>query len=130
MQTVSSRVWLVDRQRGIAPHPHGPRPNALAAACLIALMAFAPAAGAQGNGKGCLFSRPVGSFSLRAGYAVANAASDVFNDATSQLTLNKGDFGAFDWGGDISYSTGDRFDLVFDGESAKSTASSESRLPG
>lgn len=127
MQTVSSRVRLVDRQQHIASRHRRPRPNALAAVGMIALMAFTSAAGAQGNGKGFLFSKPVGSFSLRAGYAVANASSDVFDDATSQLTLNKGDFGAFDWGGDISYSTGDRFDLLFDGEVAKSTASSEFR---
>ena len=127
MQTELSHAWLVDRQRRVDFRSLATGPNALAAAGLIALMAFAPPVGAQSSGKGFLFSRPVGSFSFRAGYATANAGSDVFDDAMSQLTLNKGDFGAFDWGGDISYSTSDRFDLVFDGEVAKSTASSEFR---
>lgn len=127
MQTESFHTLLVDRRRHVPFLSMTKRPNALAVASLIALMAFAPVVGAQGNGKGFLFSKPVGSFSLRAGYAMANAGSDVFDDATSQLTLNKGDFGAFDWGGDISYSTSDRFDLVFDGEYAKSSASSEFR---
>jgi hypothetical protein len=98
-----------------------------AAAALIAMFALAPRAGAQGSGKGFLFHKPVGSFGLRGGYAVANASSDVFNDATSQLTLNKGDFSGFNFGGDISYSTGDRWDLLFDGEIAFSSKSSEFR---
>ena len=126
MQTQSSHAWLIDGHRHNAFRALAGRPNALATA-LIALIALAPSVGAQSNGKGFLFSRPVGSFSLRAGYAMANAGSQVFDDATSQLTLDKGDFGGFNWGGDISYSTGDRFDLVFDGEVSKSTASSEFR---
>jgi hypothetical protein len=127
MQTVPSHAWLVGWRRRVAFGPLATRPNALAVVGLIAAMASAPPVEAQGGGKGFLFSRPVGSFSFRAGYAMASAGSDVFDDATSQLTLNKGDFGGFDWGGDISYSTGDRFDLVFDGEVAKSTANSEFR---
>ena len=98
-----------------------------AAAALIAIVALAPRAGAQGSGKGFLFHKPVGSFALRGGYAVANASSDVFSDATTQLTLNKGDFSGFNWGGDISYSTGDRWDLLFDGEVAYSKKDSEFR---
>jgi hypothetical protein len=105
----------------------GALPNALWAAGLVALAAFAPAVGAQSNGKGFLFKKPVGSFSFRAGYAVANASSDVFEDATTQLTLDKRDFSGFNWGGDISYSTGDRFDLVFDGEIANASKSSQFR---
>ena len=101
-------------------------PNALAAASLLALVAFSPV-GAQSNGKGFLFKKPVGSFSFRGGYAVANASSGVFEDATSQLTLNKGDFSSFDWGGDISYSVGGRADLVFDIEYMTTTKNSEFR---
>ena len=98
-----------------------------AVAFLIAVVTLAPRAGAQGSGKGFLFNKPVGSFAFRGGYAVANASSDVFNDATTQLTLNKGDFSGFNFGGDISYSMGDRWDLLFDGEIAFSSKSSEFR---
>src|SRR4029453_6825362 len=126
METESS-AQLIARHRRIVLRPPDTRPNVPAAAGLIALMAFAPRLEAQGNGKGFLFSKPVGSFSFRAGYAMANAGSDVFDDATTNLTLNKSDFGGFDWGGDISSSTSDRFDLVFDGEIATSTSSSEFR---
>jgi hypothetical protein len=126
MNTGFSARRMVDRHRPIGFGPWA-RLGALVAACLVALTAFAPSLGAQSNGKGFLFSKPVGSFSFRAGWAVANAGSDVFADATSNLTLTKGDFSGFDWGGDISKSMGDRFDLVFDGEVAKSSANSEFR---
>ncbi len=102
------------------------RPNAVAIAALLCL-AVAPAVGAQSNGKGFLFRRPAGSFAVRAGYAVANAGSDVFDDATTQLTLDKRDFSAMDWGGDISYSTGDKTDLVFDVEISAAKSGSEFR---
>ena len=114
-------------QRRIGPGRPGVRPNALAAAGLIAVCAFAPGVGAQGSGKGFLFKKPVGSFAFRGGYAVANASSDVFSDATTQLTLDKGDFSGFNWGGDISYSTGDRWDVLFDAEVANASKSSEFR---
>jgi hypothetical protein len=99
----------------------------LTAACIGTLIALAPAAQAQSNGKGFLFKRPAGSFAIRAGYALANAASDVFSEATTQLTLDKRDFSALDFGGDISYSLGARTDLVFDGELASSSNDSEFR---
>jgi hypothetical protein len=126
MNTEFSARRMVDRHPRIGFGPWA-SPSAVLAACLVALTAFAPSLGAQSSGKGFLFSRPVGSFSLRAGWAMANAGSQVFDDATSNLTLTKGDFSGFNWGGDISYSTGDRFDLVFDGEVAKSSANSEFR---
>jgi len=127
MQTGFSLVGLVARRRRAGVRPVGARPNAVAAAGLIALLGFARDVRAQSNGKGFLFKRPVGSFSFRAGYAMANAASDVFEDATTQLTLDKKDFSGFNWGGDISYSMADRFDLVFDGEISNASKSSEFR---
>jgi len=102
------------------------RSTALLLAGLLSFAAFAPIGG-QNSGKGFLFKKPVGSFSFRGGYAVASAGSDVFTDATSQLTLSKSDFSSFVWGGDISYSTSARTDLVFDGEFMTSSTPSEFR---
>ena len=99
----------------------------LVAAGVLALVTLTPPAHAQSNGKGFLFNRPQGSFALRGGYALANAGSDVFSEATTQLTLSKRDFSGFAVGGDISYSFGARADLVFDGEFTKSSAPSEFR---
>ena len=103
------------------------RRSVLALAALVTLVSLAPEAGAQSSGKGFLFKRPVGSFALRGGYALANAGSDVFSEATTQLTLDKRDFSAFDVGGDISYSLGARTDLVFDGELTSAKKPSEFR---
>jgi hypothetical protein len=102
------------------------RRAAFASAATLAFLVSGQSASAQ-NGKGFLFKRPVGSFSLHAGYAVANAGSDVFSEATRQLTLSKGDFAAITWGGDISYAASPRTDLVFDGGFAASNANSEFR---
>jgi hypothetical protein len=122
-----SALRLIDRRSDAGLRPRLNGPTALAVAGLLALAALAPPVGAQNSGKGFLFKKPVGSFSIRAGYAMANAGSDVFADATSLLTLNKSDFGAFNWGGDISYSTSARTDLVFDVDVSSSKANSEFR---
>jgi hypothetical protein len=82
---------------------------------------------AQGAGNGFLFKKPVGSFSLHAGYAMANAGSQVFDDATDLLTLSRRDFDGIAWGGDISLSLGERTDLVFSGEFSSASANSEYR---
>ena len=102
-------------------------PNVVASAALAGLVALAMPLHAQSNGKGFLFKRPAGSFAIRGGYALANAGSDVFSEATTQLTLDKRDFSALAFGGDISYSLGARTDLVFDGEVASSSMNSEFR---
>ena len=114
-------------RRPDAVRRHRPRRvSAIAIGGLFALT-IAGSAAAQGSGKGFLFSQPVGSFSLRGGYAFASAGSDVFNDAMSQLTLDKSDFGAFSWGGDISYAAKPRLDIVFDGGASSTTEESEVR---
>ena len=100
---------------------------ALAIAGMVALTMMARPALGQNSGKGFLFDPPVGSFSIRGGYSVASAGSEVFADAMTQLTLSKRDFSGFAWGGDISYSMAPRLDLVFDGGMASSTENSEVR---
>jgi len=102
-------------------------PSALAVAGALSLAAASSPAGGQGSGRGFLFNRPVGSFSVHAGYAMPTAGSDVFSDATSQLTLSKSDFAGFAYGGDISYSVTPRVDLVFGGEFSSAKANSEVR---
>ena len=122
----SSTYNPVNRPADAASGHRRPRLPAMVIAGLIAMMLADPAA-AQGSGNGFLFSQPAGSFSLRGGYAFASASSDVFNDAMSQLTLDKSDFGAFAWGGDISYAAKPRLDLVFDVGVSSSKEESEVR---
>jgi hypothetical protein len=88
--------------------------SALAVLGAVVVFTVPSPAEAQGSGKGFLFGAPAGSFSIRGGYALANAGSAVFTDAISQLTLDKRDFSSLTYGGDISYSPTPRTDLVFD----------------
>ena len=100
----------------------------LATLALTAIAVVVPAHSAEAqSGRGFLFGPPKGSFTIRAGYALPSAGSAVFDDAISQLTINKSDFSGFDWGGDISYSPSPRFDIVFDGEVSSSNHNSEFR---
>jgi hypothetical protein len=103
-----------------------PRLATLTLAAALALAATGQPAHAQ-NGKGFLFKRPIGSFSLRGGYALANAGSDVFSESTRQLTLNKRDFSAATFGGDFSYVASPRTDLVFDAGYSSTSKPSEFR---
>src|SRR4051812_48353426 len=98
----------------------------LTLAAAIALVALGRPATAQ-SGKGFLFKQPVGSFSLRGGYSVASAGSDVFSESTRQLTLDKSDFNAAMWGGDVSFAFSSRTDLVFDAAYSTTTKPSEFR---
>ena len=67
---------------------------------------------AQSAGDGYLFHRPNVTFSARAGYSHANAGSDVFDDVTSDLTLDRGDFSSFAFGGDIAAHVSERVSVV------------------
>ena len=93
----------------------------------VVLVSGARLAPAQTSGDGFLFRRPSGSFSLHGGYALANAGSDVFSEATTNLTLDKRDFSSFSFGGDISYAFSPRFDVVFGGDYSAAKRDSEFR---
>lgn len=67
-----------------------------------AAVAVTSATAQEASGNGFLFSAPHATVSVRAGYAGANAGSDIFSFVTSQLTMNHRDFGSFDFGGDVA----------------------------
>jgi hypothetical protein len=125
MSLALSPSRLVTHDTSGESHPRVPR-RALTLAAALAFIVIGQPASAQ-SGKGFLFKRPVGSFSLRGGYALANAGSDVFSESTRQLTLDKRDFSAFTWGGDISIAASPRTDLVFDGGFSSTSKPSEFR---
>jgi outer membrane protein with beta-barrel domain len=104
------------------------RRTARTALALVLLAAAAPPAWAQ-DGKGFLFKPPIGSFGLRAGYAIPTLGGDasIFDFATDQLTLGRKDFDAFQFGADLGFRLTDRTDIVFTVESAGSSAESDFR---
>ncbi|MBV9881261.1 MAG: outer membrane beta-barrel protein [Gemmatirosa sp.] len=92
----------------------------------LAALAAAPL-GAQGSGNGFLLGTPVGSLSLRAGYDRATASSDVFRDATTFLTLNKGDFSSMTLAADLGVRISSRLDFMLGTAVSGTSARSEDR---
>lgn len=98
---------------------------ALGAAALLAGTARSSAA--QSAGDGYLFHSPVVTLTVRGGYARASAGSDVFDDVTKDLTLDRGDFSSITGAGDIAVHVKPRVDLVFSAAFSQSHHKSEFR---
>ena len=84
-------------------------------------------ASAQSAGNGYLFHQPNVTLSVRAGYSHASAGSDVFDDVTRDLTLDRGDFSSLAVGGDLAAHMSERFDVVLSAGYARSKHKSEFR---
>jgi opacity protein-like surface antigen len=96
------------------------------ASALVAL--GAPHARAQrAGGEGYLFHAPSAQLSFRAGYATANAGSDLFDFTETELTLKKRDFSGFTLGGQIAVPVGTRWAGTFDIGYSRASKGSEFR---
>lgn len=84
-------------------------------------------AAAQAVGDGFLLQRPIGSITVRGGYAHANASSDLFDFVTNQLTLNRGDFSSPTGQVDLAFRIAPRVDIDFGAGLARSSSPSEYR---
>jgi outer membrane protein W len=99
--------------------------SALVVAALLA--GGATATSAQSAGDGFLFHKPDVTLSFRGGYTRANAQSDVFDDVTRNLTLDRGDFSSLAFDGDVTAHMTDRLDLVLSGGYSRAKHKSEFR---
>ena len=99
--------------------------SALLVAALLA--GAATTTQAQAAGDGYLFHRPNVTFSVRGGYAHASAGSDVFDEVTSNLTLDRGDFSSLAFGGDLAVHVTDRASIVLAAGYSRSKHESEFR---
>lgn len=81
---------------------------AVAAVLVATVVSTAPA---QLVGRGFSFRRPSAALTLRGGYALASAGSDVFSFSTEQLTIDRADFSSGALGGDVSVWVSSRVDL-------------------
>lgn len=99
--------------------------SAILAAAL--LLGVAVPMRAQSAGDGYLFHRPNATFSVRGGYSHASAGSDVFDEVTTNLTLDRGDFSSLTVGGDFALHVSERVDLVVSGAFSRATHKSEFR---
>lgn len=103
------------------------RPILIALVTASLLAGGAGSSWAQSAGNGYLFHRPDVVVSVRGGYSHADAGSDVFDDVTSNLTLDRGDFSSFTVGADLAFPVARRVDLVLSGGYSRSSHGSEFR---
>ena len=92
----------------------------------VVMLAAAPL-GAQRPSSGFLFVEPSRSLTLRGGFAMANARSDIFSFVTEQLTLGKKDFGGVSFSGEYGVRLASRLEGVFGVGVSGSNAGSEFR---
>jgi opacity protein-like surface antigen len=103
-----------------------PRKTPIVLAAALALGVALPAS-AQHAGNGYLFHEPQARLSFRMGYDHANANSDVFDQAVSDLTLNKGDFSGLTMGAEAAFALTSRVDLSLDVGYSRARSGSEFR---
>ena len=103
------------------------RPIWLALVAATLLAGTAGSSSAQSGGEGYMFHSPIVTLTVRGGYARASAGSDVFDDVTSNLTLDRGDFSSITGAGDIAVHLKPRVDLVFSAAFSRSNQQSEFR---
>lgn len=80
------------------------------------------------GGNGFLFRAPRASFGVRGGFDLRNASGVVFDSLlTGLLTLNRSDFHAFSFGGELSIRVAGPVDLLLSASHARRVAASEFR---
>lgn len=77
--------------------------------------------------SGYTFQPPVATLGLRVGAGLPAAQGEIYDFFTSQLTINRGDFRAVAWAGDLSVSVAPRLDLTVGFGYDASTTRSEFR---
>jgi len=90
-----------------------PSMTSLVVAAMLAVGVAVPAQ-AQHGGDGYLFHAPNVRLSLRGGYDHANANSDLFDQAVTDLSLNKSDFSGLTAGFEAAFAIASRVDLSLD----------------
>ena len=103
------------------------RSNSLLLGTLATLLATSPAAAQMGSGNGFLFRVPTVRLALSGGFAQPRAQSDIFDFLTSELTLERGDFGAAAVTTSATVRVAPRVEVGISGSFAGRSANSESR---
>lgn len=99
----------------------------IALVALAVLSALPSALAAQRRHPDFMFRTPRVSLSMRAGYALPTASSEIFDFTRQQLTVNRSDFGSATFMGELGIRTTDRLDVVLDLGYARSRTPSEFR---
>ena len=96
-------------------------------ALFIATAAGSTAACAQETGNGFLFGAPAGTISLRGGWSIATARSDLFAYTTELLTLNRADFSSPSGDAEITFAVSPQTHIAVGVSVASRTKGSEYR---
>ena len=88
---------------------------------------IAPHAAIAQGGPGFLFNRPRVSVGLRTGYTLPRISSQLFEDARTFLNLNRFDFDAPYFGGEIAARVAERWDIALDVGGGQSRSRSHDR---
>lgn len=107
------------------PDPIGSVARRTAVLTLISILATPVLAEAQS--RDYLIGTPYGSLTVRGGFAFARAGSDLFDELTTDLTLNRGDFSSPAGAVDLGIRVAPRFDLVLGAGYQRSAETSEYR---
>ena len=94
-------------------------------AALFVGLALAEDAAAQGSGF--VFKRPTVSLGVRLGYALPRAGSEIFDFTREELTIDKSDFNALSFGGELGIRAIERVDIALNLGYEKSDTRSEFR---
>jgi opacity protein-like surface antigen len=92
-----------------------------------ALISAPAAVHAQRSAHGFLFGEPGAALTLRGGYALPRAGSDIFSYSIEQLTLGRRDFAGPAWGLELAFPVSSRAEMAFGVMSSGSSAQSEYR---
>jgi len=107
---------------------NGTKPVWGALLLLLGAMAVVfPQEAASQRGRDFLFKEPLFSLAFNLGYGVPRAGSEVYDDVTDQLTVEKGDFNAVAFGGSIGFRVLPRLEVALEVSYAKSNTPSEFR---
>lgn len=97
---------------------------------VLALLAFAtvaPVAHAQEEPPDFLFGAPRGAASIRGGYLIASANSDIYEFLSEELTIESKDFNALVFGIDLALAIHPRLDVLLGFEYGRTAVDSEYR---
>lgn len=84
-------------------------------AALATTLAITSPLAAQVTGEGFLFHHPLGSLTIRGGFNVPVARSEIFSFTIDQLTHDRSDFNSWTGGADVALWVSPRVELVFTG---------------
>lgn len=94
---------------------------------LLTVLTFVPVVQAQDDEPDFLFGAPRGAVSVRGGYTIVSADSDIYDFISEELIVEPSDFNAFVFGLDVALAVHSRLDILTGFEFTRTKVDSELR---